>query len=87
MQRERCRSCLLYTSEAPGFEPYPWGRFDWVRTLLLNITVAQALAPQYAAVFDGLTDDDLVALAESFSFANCVVREPLREQLSKALGD
>jgi hypothetical protein len=76
----------LIAHEAPGFEPYPWGRFDWVRTLLLNITVAQALAPQYAACFDGLSDGDLVALAESFAFANCVVREPLREQLSKTLG-
>jgi hypothetical protein len=49
--------------------------------------VAQALAPQYAAVFEGLTDDELVGLAESFAFANCVVREPLREQLTKAMGD
>ncbi len=77
----------LIAREAPDFEPYPWGRFDWVRTLLLNITVAQALAPEYASGFDGLTDDELVALAESFAFANCVVREPLREQLSKAMDE
>jgi endoglucanase len=77
----------LIAREAPDFEPYPWGRFDWVRTLLLNITVAQALAPEYASGFEGLTDDELVALAESFSLANCVVREPLREQLSKALAE
>jgi endoglucanase len=75
----------LIAREAPDFEPYPWGRFDWVRTLLLNITVAQALAPEYASCFHGLSDDDLVALAESFALANCIVREPLREQLSKAL--
>ena len=74
----------LIAHEAPDFEPYPWGRFDWVRTLLLNITVAQALAPQYASCFEGLSDNELVALAESFAFANCVVREPLREQLNKA---
>jgi hypothetical protein len=77
----------LIAREAPGFEPYPWGRFDWVRTLLLNITVAQALAPEYARGFDGQTDDELVALAESFAFPNCEVREPLREQLSKALAE
>ncbi len=77
----------LIAREAPQFEPYPWGRFDWVRTLLLNITVAQALAPEYASGFNGLTDDELVALAESFALANCVVREPLREQLSKALAE
>jgi len=77
----------LIAREAPHLEPYPWGRFDWVRTLLLNITVAQALAPEYASGFDGLTDDELVALAESFAFANCMVREPLREQLSKAMAE
>jgi endoglucanase len=77
----------LIAREAPQFEPYPWGRFDWVRTLLLNITVAQALAPEYASGFDGLTQDELVALAESFSFANCAIREPLREQLSKAIAE
>ncbi len=74
----------LVAHEAPHFEPYPWGRFDSVRTLLRNITVAQALAPEYASGFEGLSEDDLVALAEAFAFANCVVREPLRESLSKA---
>ena len=77
----------LVAREAPDFEPYPWGRFDWVRTLLLNLTVAQALAPEYASLFRGLTDEELVSLAESFAFANCEVREPLREQLSKAMAE
>jgi aryl-phospho-beta-D-glucosidase BglC (GH1 family) len=76
----------LIAREAPHFEPYPWGRFDWVRTLFLNITVAQALAPEYASGFEGLTEEDLLALASSFAFANCIVREPLRESLSKAIG-
>ncbi|MDA8300984.1 MAG: hypothetical protein M0005_05435 [Actinomycetota bacterium] len=69
------------------FEPYPWGRFDWARTLLLDITVAQALVPEYARAFQGLSDGDLVALAEPFAFDNCEVREPLRGQLVKALGE
>ncbi len=58
----------LIAHEAPDFEPYPWGRFDWVRTLLLNITVAQALAPQYAAAFEGLSDDDLVGVGGVLCF-------------------
>ena len=40
--------------EAPDFDPYPWGRVDWVRTLLLNITIAQPLAHDYASRFRGL---------------------------------
>jgi endoglucanase len=68
--------------EFPTFDPYPWGRFDWVRTLLLNITVAQPLAYEYAALFRGLDDDDLIALADSFAFSNCDIRSTLLRQLS-----
>jgi hypothetical protein len=72
----------LVAREFPGFEPYPWGRFDWVRTLLLNITFAQPLVHEYAELFRGLGDDELVALADSWAFAACAVREPLRDQLA-----
>jgi hypothetical protein len=68
--------------EFPTFDPYPWGRFDWVRTLLLNVTVAQPLAYEYAALFRGLDDDDLIALADSFAFGNCDIRTTLLQQLS-----
>jgi hypothetical protein len=70
-------------SEFPGFEPYPFGRWEYVRTLLLNITVAQALVPGYAELFRGLDDSELVALADSFALANCSIREQLRMQLGK----
>jgi endoglucanase len=74
----------LVAREAPDFDPYPWGRFDWVRTLLLNITFAQPLAQEYARLFAGRSDEELVTLAESFRFENCAVRETLRDQLSAA---
>jgi hypothetical protein len=74
----------LVAREAPDFDPYPWGRFDWVRTLLLNITFAQPLAQEYAGLFRGVEDAELAALAESFAFANCAVDERLREQLAVA---
>ena len=32
----------LVAREAPDFDPYPWGRFDWVRTLVLNIALRPA---------------------------------------------
>lgn len=75
----------LVAREAPHFDPYPWGRFDWVRTLLLNITLAQPLATEYAERFRGLDDSELDALADSFAFASCSVREPLLEQLQAGL--
>jgi endoglucanase len=74
----------LVEREAPDFDPYPWGRFDWVRTLLLNITFAQPLVREYAELFRGLGDDELVALADSFAFSNCAVRETLRDQLANS---
>jgi len=71
----------LIAREFPEFDPYPWGRFDWVRTLLLNLTFAQPQVDEYARLLRGLDDSDLIALAESFAFANCEVREPLRQQI------
>jgi endoglucanase len=72
----------LVAREAPGFDPYPWGRFDFVRTLVLNLTLAQPLVQEYAELFRGRDDGELDALADSFAFANCGVRETLRDQLA-----
>jgi len=75
----------LIAREFPDFDPYPWGRFDWVRTLLLNITIAQPLAYEYASLFRGLDDTELDALADSFAFDSCAVREPLLAELQHDL--
>ena len=71
----------LVAREFPGFEPYPWGRFDFVRTLLLNITLAQPMAHEYADLLRGLDDTELDALADSFALERCDVREPLRTSI------
>ena len=51
---------------------------------MLNITLAQPLAGEYAELFRGLGEDELIALADSWAFEHCVVRESLRDQLSSA---
>jgi aryl-phospho-beta-D-glucosidase BglC (GH1 family) len=71
----------LIAREFPDFDPYPWGRWDWVRTLLLTITIAQPLVQEYAQLFGGLDDDELLALADSFALRHCAVRESLHRQL------
>lgn len=71
----------LVKTEFPGFDPYPWGRRDWVKTILLNIIFAQPLVGEYAELFRGASETDLVELAESFAFGNCQVREWLRSDL------
>jgi hypothetical protein len=58
------------------------GRFDWVRTLILNITVAQPLAYECAGLFRGLGPDDLIALADSFAVGNCDVRTDVLGRLA-----
>ena len=61
----------MMAREFPHFDPYPWGRADWVRTLLNNLTIAQPLAHEYAELFRGLDESELVALADSFALAQC----------------
>jgi hypothetical protein len=70
--------------EFPDFDPYPWGRWDWVRTLFQTIMLAQPLAEEYAELFRGLGEDELVALADSFRLDNCQLREPL---MAKVVAD
>ena len=73
----------MMAREFPDFDPYPWGRFDWVRTLMINITIAQPMAQEYAELLRGLGADELDSLADSFAFENCDVRETLLDQLTR----
>lgn len=73
----------LVATEFPSFEPYPWGRFDFVRRLVLNIMIARPLAEEYAALFRGLDSSELAALADSFAFENCDIRASLLDQLKR----
>jgi endoglucanase len=74
----------LADREFPTFQPYPWGRQDWVNTLLLNVMMAQPLVDEYAELYRGVSDDELLELADSFSLENCAVRETLVKQLTAA---
>jgi endoglucanase len=69
--------------EFPSFAPYPWGRHLWVRTLMLNLVIAQPLAYEYAELFRGLDESELLALADSFALEQCAQRTTLLDQLQK----
>ncbi|MFG3436166.1 glycoside hydrolase family 5 protein [Nonomuraea sp. NPDC047897] len=75
----------LLAEEAPGWEPYPWGARYQTDDLVRHILLAQALLPEYAGLFGGLDDDELVALADSFLLRRCVRREPLLDLLAANL--
>jgi hypothetical protein len=73
----------LVAREFPGFSPYPWGSEDWTRTLLMNILYAQPLTVEYAELFRDLGDAELVELADSFAFGECVVRNRLLKTVER----
>jgi hypothetical protein len=66
-------------SEFPDWSPYPWNARASTDDLVRHILFAQAMLPSYAALFAGLDDAELAALAGSFRLQACVRREPLCE--------
>lgn len=71
----------MMAREFPTFDPYPWGLHDWTRNLINNLVIAQPLAHEYAALFRGLDESELIALADSFALENCAQRTPLLDTL------
>ncbi|MEV0622421.1 hypothetical protein AB0I81_54530 [Nonomuraea sp. NPDC050404] len=76
---------LLIETEFQGWNPYPWGARYQSDDLIRHILIAQALLPEYAELFRGLGDDELTALADSFSLEQCVRRRPLLDLLAANL--
>ena len=76
----------LVETEFPGWSPYPWGARYQTDDLIRHILIAQALLPEYAELFRGLDDSELLALADSFALAGCVRRQPLLDLLAGNLG-
>ncbi|GAA3467710.1 glycoside hydrolase family 5 protein [Nonomuraea roseola] len=71
----------LVEREFAAWRPYPWGARYTTDDLIRHILLAQALLPEYAALFGGLDDDGLRALADSFALEACARREPLLDLL------
>ncbi|GAA0989765.1 hypothetical protein GCM10009555_074320 [Acrocarpospora macrocephala] len=72
----------LMDTEFPSWNPYPWGARYQIDDLVRHILIAQALVPEYAELLRGCSDEELVALADSFALANCVRRQPLIDLLT-----
>ncbi|GAA5079752.1 aryl-phospho-beta-D-glucosidase BglC (GH1 family) [Thermocatellispora tengchongensis] len=75
----------LMEREFPNWNPYPWGARYQIDDLIRHVLIAQALVPEYAELFRGLGDEDLIALADSFALRNCARREPLLDLLTRNL--
>jgi len=72
----------LFKREFPEYNPYPFGQKMHIALLVRHILIAEALTPEYCNLFKGLTDEELIALAESFNFRNYNKRERLESILS-----
>jgi endoglucanase len=72
----------LLKKEFPAYDPYPNGKERELALLVRHILIAEALLPEYCSLFKDLSDDQLVALAQSFRFENYVKRTRLENILT-----
>jgi aryl-phospho-beta-D-glucosidase BglC (GH1 family) len=72
----------FFRTEFPNYDPYPRGQQREIALLVRNILIAEALLPEYCNLFKDLTDDQIIALAQSFRFENYVKRTRLEDILA-----
>lgn len=72
----------LFKKEFPTFDPYPKGQQREIALLVRNILISEALLGEYCNLFKGLSEEQLVALAQSFRFDNYVKRTRLEDILT-----
>jgi endoglucanase len=75
----------LIAREFPSWAPYPWGVREATDLLIRHILLAQAMLPEYAERFRGLSDDELDALADSFALERCRRRGRLCDIVSSRM--
>jgi len=71
----------LFDTEFPDFQPYPWGRRQWIHRLVRQILLAEPLVDDFARCFAGVGPDEAEALAASFAFGACARRAPLADAI------
>jgi len=72
----------VFAKEYPRFDPFPFGQQRWIQTLVRSILLAEPMVQDFADCFAGVDDAAAIALAESFSFGNCVRRQRLADLIA-----
>jgi endoglucanase len=72
----------VFEKEFTDYNPYPSGQKRHIALLVRNILIAEALVPEYCNLFNGLSDEELVSIAQSFRFENYEKRQRLEDILS-----
>ncbi|MEU5030622.1 glycoside hydrolase family 5 protein [Streptomyces milbemycinicus] len=65
----------ILADEFPGFTARPFSTRQWLDVLIRHIMLGQPLVQEYAELFRGLGNDDVLALADSFALDQCVQRD------------
>jgi endoglucanase len=73
----------LFQEEFPEYAPYPFGAQAKVSRLIRNVAISEALIPEFVALFKDKTDEELIALAQSFHFDNCNIMVRLEKILTR----
>jgi endoglucanase len=76
----------LIAREFPDWSPYPWGVREATELVVKHILFAQAMLPEYAERFRGLSDDELDDLADSFALDRCRRRARLCDMIASRMG-
>lgn len=74
----------LFAKEFPDHMPFPFGSEFLIGRLVPQILFAEAMLPEFGAVFRGLDESGIDALMRSFRFEECRPREPLVALLKRA---
>jgi endoglucanase len=69
----------LFAKEFPEYNPYPNGANNHIALMVRHILIAEALLPEYCNLFKDLTEEQVIALAQSFRYENNVHRTRLED--------
>jgi aryl-phospho-beta-D-glucosidase BglC (GH1 family) len=69
--------------EFPTYDPGPYGGSrNRIKRLVRNILLAEALLPEFAELFRGMSETEIDDMMQSFLFKNCLIRQPLVQMLA-----
>ena len=76
----------LVAAEFPNWQPGPFGANRLANRLVRNLLISEALLPEFAALFRGVSEAEIDELMQSFLFRNCTVRQELADTLAAYAG-
>lgn len=71
-----------FAQEFPDYQSFPFGAQWLINRLVRHILLAEPLLPEFAALFKGMTEQDIDTLMQSFQFKHCVKRAELARIVS-----